>query len=203
VIRGARRTVGPRFRSGLVALAILAAAGFAGLAGCGGGRDGVADGDTVSEEAAGLPEGEVLGLPVDLYFPTLGGRLAVESRELAPADEPAERVRAVVEAVLAGPRADNGRLVRPLPEDVELEGVYLGPGGVAYLDLRTPEPREPPAVGSKEEMQILYSLVNSVALNVAEARRVVVLWNGRQRPTFAGHLDTSAPLAPDTGLVIR
>ena len=204
MIRRARRLLGrPPFPSSLTALAVLVTLGTAGLSGCGQDRDRAPEGETVSEETAELPEGEILSLPVDLHFPAPGGRLAVESRELPPADEPTERVRAVVEAVLAGPRTREGGLLRPLSEDVVLDGIYLGPGGVAYLDLRTPEPREPPAVGSREEMQILFSLVNSVVLNVAEARRVVVLWNGRQRPTFAGHLDTSVPLAPDTDLVVR
>jgi hypothetical protein len=200
VRRGASRTLGPGFPAALLALLALAVAG---VSACGGGREAPPDRGAVPEEDGAPPEGEILNLPVDLYFPAAGGRLAVVSRELPPADDPVEKVRAVVEAVLAGPRPGDGDLVRPLPEDVVLDGVYLGPGGVAYLDLRTPEPREPPAVGSKEEMQILYSLVDSVALNVAEARRVVVLWNGRQRPTFAGHLDTASPLAPNTDLVRR
>lgn len=190
------RSVPPAF------LALLALT-LAGVTGCGDGREDPAEDDTVTQRDAELADGEILSLPVDLYFPAAGGRLAVESRELPPADEPVDKIRAVVEAVLGGPRGESGGLPPPLPDDVVLDGVYLGPGGVAYLDLRTPEPREPPAVGSKEEMQILYSLVNSVALNVAEARRVVVLWNGRQRPTFAGHLDTAGPLAPNTELVIR
>jgi len=175
-----------------------------GLLACGQGADDGSPGakppDTDTAPATG---GAGLGLPVDLYFPTVDGRLAVESRELPPSSEPTARIQGLVEALLAGPRSADVGLVRPLPKDVTLEGVYLGPGGVAFLDLRTPEPRSPPSVGSREEMQIVYSLVNSVALNVAEARRVVLLWNGRQPGTFAGHLDTSHPLAPDTGLVRR
>jgi hypothetical protein len=52
-------------------------------------------------------------------------------------------------------------------------------------------------------MVTVYSLVNSVALNVPAARRVALLWNGTQRQSFAGHLDTSRPLAPDPSLVVR
>jgi hypothetical protein len=39
--------------------------------------------------------------------------------------------------------------------------------------------------------------VDSVALNVPQASRVALLWNGAQRETFSGHLDLSRPLIPD------
>lgn len=189
-------------RGGWPALLTLLAVCVAGLGGCG--DAGSSDPDATSPtDASGVAGGEILGLPVDLYFPTSGGWLAAETRELPPGGQPVDKIRAVVEALLAGPRSSDGGLVRPLPEDVGILGVYLGPNGVAFVDLGTAEPREPPAMGSREEMQIVYSLVNSVTLNVAEVRRVVLLWNGDQRPTFAGHLDTSQPLAPDTDLVVR
>ena len=38
-------------------------------------------------------------------------------------------------------------------------------------------------------------------LNVGEARAVVLLWNGRQRKSFAGHLDTARPLVANPDLV--
>ena len=62
---------------------------------------------------------------------------------------------------------------------------------------------DPPAGGSTAEMQCVYSLVNSIALNVPQAPRVVLLWNGLQRPSFAGHLDTGAPLTPLRELIAR
>jgi hypothetical protein len=42
-----------------------------------------------------------------------------------------------------------------------------------------------------------------VALNIPEARRVILLWNGVQPQTLCGHLDLTRPLLPDTGLVAR
>lgn len=200
-----RQAAGPRSLALSVALFLLLVTAFVGLLGCGGASDDGTPGaaDSAESDSVAVTGDQGLGLPVDLYFPTADGRLAAETRELPPANEPVERIEALVESLLGGPQSTEAGLVRPLPEDVVLEGVYLGPGGVAFLDLRTPEPRDPPAVGSREEMQIVFSLVNSVALNVAEARRVVLLWNGRQPATFAGHLDTSRPLAPDTDLVRR
>ena len=40
-------------------------------------------------------------------------------------------------------------------------------------------------------------------LNVPEIESVVLLWNGRQLETFAGHLDTTLPLRSDRDLVRR
>lgn len=142
-----------------------------------------------------------LALPVDLYFPGGGGLLYPERRELAPPGDAEAQVRAVVNELLAGPQSPG--LVSPFPEGVVLEAVHLGRDGVAFVDLAAPDRGEPPAAGSGLEMQIVYSLVNTVALNVPEARRVALLWNGIQRPTFAGHLDTSRPLAPAPALVAR
>ena len=50
------------------------------------------------------------------------------------------------------------------------------------------------------ELLTLYSLVNSVVENVPGARSLVVLWNGRQPRSFAGHVDTSRPLLPSPEL---
>jgi hypothetical protein len=140
-------------------------------------------------------------LPVDLYFPGDGGLLYPERRELAVPDDAETQIRALLAELLAGPRTPG--LLRPLPAGVEVDAVHLGGDGTAFVDLVAPAAAEPPAAGSGLEMQIVYSVVNTVALNVPQARRVALLWNGAQRPTFAGHLDTSRPLAPAPGLVAR
>lgn len=186
------RVTSPRRRC-LAAGALLAVATLLPLAGCGGGDDG------------GVPDGAAAGrelsLAVDLYFPGDGTSLVPERRELAVSDDPEAQLRALAEAVLAGP--ETPALHRPMPEGVELRAVYLTPSGVVYLDLASPDEGEPPAGGSDQERLRVYSLVNTLLLNVAEADRAVVLWNGVQRETFSGHLDLSRPLVPDTSLVAR
>jgi hypothetical protein len=42
-----------------------------------------------------------------------------------------------------------------------------------------------------------------VTESVPSVRSVALLWNGSQRLTFSGHLDTSRPLAADRSLVAR
>jgi hypothetical protein len=189
----------------------------------------------------------------DLYFPSSGGGLRAERRELKVTDAPKDRIRKVIEALLAGPAGSGGAtpaggspapapaarggapaapsttpaaaahagpptaapaphagppaaaapsgLVRPYPPEVKLGDVQLGADGTAFVDLRWPEHDDPPESGSTEEIQRIYSLVNSVAFNVPQATRVVLLWNGTQRLTFSGHIDTSRPLLPDRTLL--
>jgi hypothetical protein len=156
----------------------------------------------------------------DLYFPAAGGGLHAERRELQVSESPKDRTRKVLEALLAGPAAaataaaapasasrpaaaaaaDSG-LVRPFPPEVKLGSVELSADGTAFVDLRWPNHEDPPESGSTEEIQRVYCLVDSVALNVPQVNRVVLLWNGTQRITFAGHLDTSRPLLPDRTLL--
>jgi hypothetical protein len=150
------------------------------------------------QEVAAQPREQV---SFDLYFPADGGLLRAERRVLEVTQQPKDRVRKIVEGLLAGPRQPG--LARPFPEQVQLGGVQLVPGGTAFVDLRWAEQADPPGGGSTEEMQRIYSVVDSVALNVPQVQGVVLLWNGVQRASFSGHLDTSLPLAPDRELLAR
>jgi hypothetical protein len=150
------------------------------------------------------PEGEAAGpgepVELTLYFPADGGLLRSERRELQVTESPRDRARKIVQALLAGPKASG--LYRPFPDGVRLGSVLLA-DGVLYLDLIWDGHDEPPASGSTEEVQRIFSLVDSVCLNVPEAQRVVLLWNGFQHDTFSGHVDLSRPLRPDQSLVAR
>ncbi len=173
------------------ALALLVGGGlWWWLSGRGGGRFGGG-----GPEAAG-EVGERVSF--NLYFPAAGGGLFAEPRELQVTEAPKDRTRKVVEAVLAGPKAPG--LARPFPEGVTLGSVQLSDDGIAYVDLRSADQPDPPSGGSTEEIQRVYSIVDSVALNIPEVHGVVLLWNGAQRETFSGHLDLSRPLVPDRKL---
>lgn len=140
-------------------------------------------------------------LPVDVYFPGADGLLHPERREIETTGDPEAQVEAVARLVLAGPKG--GELAAPFPEGVELATVQLSAEGIAFIDLTSSRGNEVPPAGSTEERQRVMSLVNSVSLNVSEARRVVLLWNGVQPETFGGHFDSTRPFAPDLSLVAR
>ena len=105
------------------------------------------------------------------------------------------------------------KLLPALPAEVRLLAVELL-DGVAYVDLTTAAGGsgtgegagtaggsvlvlERPAMGLTEELLAVYSLVNSLTANNLGVDRVVLMWNGEQRSTFAGHVDTTRPLMAD------
>jgi spore germination protein GerM len=150
-----------------------------------------------SEPAAQTEPGEKRSF--DLYFPADEESLRAERRDLVVGDDPKDRIHQLVAALLDGPKAAG--LVRLFPEGVVLASVQLAADGTAYVDLHWADHADPPAAGSSEEIQRVYGLVNTITLNVPQATHVVILWNGTQRLTFAGHLDTSVPLAADRTLL--
>lgn len=137
----------------------------------------------------------------DLYFPGVSGLLHAEPREVPHSAVVSERIQAVVATLLAGPQGPSLR--SPLPAGVAVREVYVTPDGVVYLDLESVEGAPPPASGSSREMLTIYSLVNTVLLNVDDVSQLVLLWNGRQLKTFAGHVDTRRPLAANSDLVAQ
>jgi len=127
-----------------------------------------------------------------LSRPAAGGGLAIETVELASAPEPPARARAALEALLAAPAG--GELGAVFPERVAVRKVLLGADGTLYVDLEPEAGGDPPPAGSTAELQRVYALVHTALDAAPEAARVVLLWNGVQRRSFSGHVDTARPL---------
>ncbi|MEM9290745.1 MAG: GerMN domain-containing protein [Acidobacteriota bacterium] len=178
--------------SGAVLL-ILAAIFFLSRSGGGGGA-----GESVLDAPVEASGEEPKRVATTLYFPGGGRALFAESRDLLEGSRE-QRARGILEALLAGPETKG--LWRPLPESVSVGGIYFGDGGILFVDLLAKDQPAPPAQGSNQELLAVYSLVNSLALNLDECRGVAILWNGVQRPSFAGHVDTGRPLAANPRLV--
>jgi hypothetical protein len=136
---------------------------------------------------------------VALFFPGTDGRLHREPRDLVLDGDVAARAAQVVGALLEGPQTEG--LLPLLPAGTELLRVLAGPPGVVYLDLRAPPDPQALAMGSRQELVTVYGVVDSVVLNVDGLTAVGFLWSGAQPLSFAGHVDTTAPLAADTALV--
>jgi len=137
-------------------------------------------------------------VPVDLFFPDNSGRLTTERRDVPQAREPEDRLRAILTELLAGPTAENR--FPPLDPPVEIGAIHVTSEGVAYVDLISSEHGSPPVVGTRDELLTVYSLVNSLLLNTPEVEAIVLLWNGQQLESFAGHIDTTRPLVANQNL---
>jgi len=136
---------------------------------------------------------------VRLYYESPQMLLAAETRNIALPESPAAAIPVVVRELLKGPaRPPLGRL---LPPDTVLRGAYVLPGGTVLVDLGGTTLSQGWGTGSHQELMAVYSLVQSLTANFAEARRVRVLVNGTPTETLAGHISLAKSLAPLPNLV--
>lgn len=124
--------------------------------------------------------------------------LVEEDREIPFSTDIARQVRAVLESLAEGSQGD---LLPVLPEGTRVLDVFVR-GGVAYVNLSA-EASSGHEGGSVAELVTVYAIVNSVAMNFPAVRRVQITVDGEARSSLAGHIDITAPLAPDLSLLAR
>ncbi|MFO7839086.1 MAG: GerMN domain-containing protein [Desulfosalsimonadaceae bacterium] len=149
--------------------------------------------DTFQTEALEemLPAEKAGERPAYLYFAAKEPAcLGSEARGIDQTKPPQAYCRRIVEALIAGP---SGGLVRTIPEGTELRALYITDDAVAYVDLSAAVSKNHPG-GIRTEMLTVYSIVNSLVLNVSAVDRVKLLVRGRESDTLAGHIDIRFPL---------
>ncbi len=135
---------------------------------------------------------------IHLYFANKENSfLIAEKRLLAQTDDPAQMGKLIVESLIKGPKEG---LMRTIPSDAALRALFVTKDKTAYVDL-TKAAREKHPGGCKSEMITIYSIVNSLILNVPEIDAVKILIDGRESMTLAGHIDLRFPLKADMLLV--
>ena len=133
-----------------------------------------------------------------LYFPALNeGKILPESRSLTWAQADADRVRQIVLALAEGSHQGYGRV---LPASATVRAVFLTADGTAYLDLSADvlTDFEP---GIQSETLAIYSIVNSLTINIPAVKQVQFLIQGQQVETLDGHADLTAAFLPDPARV--
>lgn len=124
--------------------------------------------------------------------------LVAEKRTVYGAADPVTLSRNIIDALISGPAGKN--LVRTLPEGTICRAFYLADKEVAYADFSaTIRDRHPG--GSEAELLAIYSIVNSLVLNVDEIKKVKILIEGNEADTLAGHIDLRSPFAADMRMV--
>jgi spore germination protein GerM len=123
--------------------------------------------------------------------------LIAETRTLARPGEPEEFGKVIFQALEKGPSA---RLTRTIPTGASVRALYLGENGTAVIDLSESVSENHPG-GCKTELLTVYSLVNSLVLNIPEIDSVKILIGGREAMTLAGHMDLRFPFKANMLLV--
>ncbi len=129
-----------------------------------------------------------------LYFPALDeGKIMPESRSLTWAQADPDRIRQVVLALAEGSHQGYGRV---LPASTSVRAVFLSADGTAFLDLSSDmlSDFEP---GIESETLAIYSIVDSITLNIPSVKRVQFLIQGQEVETLDGHADLTTPYVPD------
>lgn len=158
----------------------------------------------VAEDESASPQFEPITgemMAVEIYFPGPGGRLYPETRDIPIREALVGQLGAILEGLVAGPESPD--LYPALPPEVTVKWLHLNPAGVFYVDLEFAGEQPLPAWGSRQEMLAVYSIVNTILTAAPEVRAVVLLRDGQQRATFAGHLDTSRPLLANPQLIAQ
>ena len=150
-----------------------------------------ADGGSRDAEAP-LPE-------IHLYFADAQqGVLKAENRILSESAYPAETGRRIIEQLIRGPQS---RLTKTIPPHARLKSFYLAFDGTAYVNWDA-EIRNGHPGGALMEMLTVFSIVDSLVLNVPEIHRVELLIDGSEIDTLAGHIDVRQPIKANM-LIIR
>lgn len=135
---------------------------------------------------------------VKLYFSDLNERFLVsEDRYITKRKSPGDNVRELVVALIGGP---NTGLVETFPKETDLRGVSIK-NGTACIDFGRNLIDLHPG-GSASEMMTIYSLTNTITINVPSVKRVKLLVDGNALETIKGHIDTTRPFDLNRELIV-
>jgi spore germination protein GerM len=129
---------------------------------------------------------EAITRKVHLYFADRKGNyLQAEERKILAKDT-ISAIEAIIAALLEGP--DDPKLVSTIPAGSRLLHIFVTDDGTAYLDFSSELSRLHPG-GITAERLTLYTIVDSLVLNLEQVERVQLLFEGKPASTLSGHLD--------------
>jgi len=135
-----------------------------------------------------------------LYFSDNEGECLIgEKREILKKNVVKEEAKETIIELIKGPR---GKLISTLPPRTKLLTLQINDAGLAKVNFTLALSKNHPG-GSSAEMMTVYSIVNSLALNFPQIKRVQILIDGKPIETIAGHLSLRQPISPKSDLIKR
>ena len=135
---------------------------------------------------------------VHLYFSDKDSQfLMAENRVLKSPQDPEFFARSIIEALIKGPQQG---LVRTLPAATAIRAIFVTQEGTCFVDLNSAVAENHPG-GIQSELLTIYSIVNSLVLNVPQIKAVKILINGTDAMSLAGHIDLLIPIKANMLLI--
>ncbi len=137
---------------------------------------------------------------VTLFFKSPDGEdLRAEKRRIFLDGTVTDQARRTIGELIDGPRGD---LLPTLPPEAQVRRVYLTADGTAYVDFSRAFV-DGHIGGSSGEIDTVFSLVDTLAFNFPEIRRVKILVEGEEMTTLKQHLDLTRSFLPDMSIVAQ
>ncbi|MEK7337750.1 MAG: GerMN domain-containing protein [candidate division NC10 bacterium] len=114
------------------------------------------------------------------------------SRQVPQGVTPVEEAKRLLDELIRGP---GDALAPTIPEGTRVRQLYIDGEGTAYVDF-TRELQANHAGGTAGELLTIYSIVDTLASNLEQVKRVQLLVEGAEITTLAGHIDARRPFTP-------
>lgn len=134
-----------------------------------------------------------------IYFADIDNRfLKAQKHKLLFNTNTRKYAHELIEMLLKGPSSNN--FMSAIPKNTKLLSLYIYENQTAVLDF-SKEIRENHPGGSQAEILTIYSIVNTLTLNIEDIKSVKILINGKEADTLAGHIALRFPLKENLTIV--
>jgi hypothetical protein len=135
---------------------------------------------------------------VVLFFSDANERFLVAEKRFIPKEkEPEAQAEEMIQALIAGSKTG---LVNTFPEKAELEGVKREGEDILSVNFRESLVTNHPG-GSAAEMATVYSLTNTLTVNLPAIKRIRILIGGKKRESLKGHIGLRNPFMINRELI--
>ncbi len=110
------------------------------------------------------------------------------------------QIKAIINKLIQGPPKGSG-LEGTIPAGTKLKSVSIDDTS-AILNFSKELAENHPG-GSSAELQTIYSIVNSLTMNIKEIETVRILIDSEERETLAGHIVISIPLSEEKKIISK
>ena len=135
---------------------------------------------------------------VTLFFSDANERFLIPEKRFIPKENgPEEQAQEMVKALLAGSKTG---LVNTFPEKADLQSVKMEGGDTVLVNFSESLATNHPG-GSTAEMATVYSLTNTLTVNIPAIKKVKILIGGKERESLKGHIGLKNPFTVNRELI--